>query len=766
MTRKFLFASCASMAMLAAPVNGLHAQAADASGGAVAAVGVSDFDTERARALVSQMTLDEKVAMVNAAFGGRARTLRPDDKRVGAGHGFGVPRLGIPELFESDASLGIANGIDMRPGDAATALPSALATGASFDPSLAYRGGAMIGAEARSKGFNVLLAGGVNLVRDPWGGRAFEYLGEDSWHSGVMGGAHIAGVQSNRIISTIKHFALNPQESGRAVANAVIPEDALRESDLLAFEIAIERGRPGSVMCSYNKVNGDYACENANLLNDVLKRDWAYPGWVMSDWGAVHSTAKAALAGLDQESGQELDTQVFFGAPLKAAVQSGAVPQSRLDDMVTRILRSMSAAGLLDDPAVQDEPIDQERHAAIAQQVAEQGMVLLRNERNLLPLAATARRIAVIGRHADKAVLSGGGSSSVRSFGGTPVDEAVPGGGMMSLVRKLYHASSPLAAIRARAPGAQLAYASGDDVGQAVEAARKADVVIIFAEQWRSEMVDVETLALPGNQNALIQAVAATNPKTVVVLETGGPVLMPWLDQVGAVLEAWYPGQRGGQAIARILFGDVNPSGRLPVTFPASDDQAPRPQIPGLAAVKAAAAEAAKKPPVDINSPDFVIDMTGGVAPFDIVYNEGADVGYRWYQRTNRKPLFPFGFGLSYTSFRYSDLKLGEGGEWSVAFTVTNSGTLAGADVPQVYAAPGSDGNSVYRLVGFQKVYLQPGESRRIALSIDPRTVAAFDTAQRVWSVRGGPIGIRVGRYAGDTVLTAKLNVAATQLRP
>lgn len=340
----------------------------------------------RAALVLKAMTLDEKLAMVHGTFGSSVRKANPADKRVGAGHVPGIPRLGITDLYETDAGMGVANGGSMRPGDVATAMPSSLVTAASFDPSIAFAGGRMIGAEARAKGFNVMLAGGVNLTRDPWNGRNFEYLGEDVWLSAVMAGESIRGVQSNGIISTIKHYVLNAQETGRYVLDARLSEAALRESDLLAFQIAIEQGRPGSVMCGYNKVEGDWACENAFLLNDVLKRDWGFTGWVMSDWGAVHSTAKAANAGLDQESGQELDHEVYFGAPLKTAVEGGSVTPARLDEMVTRVLRTMFAAGVIDKPSpLTPQPIDYAANALIAQRTAEQGIVLLKNDGSLLP---------------------------------------------------------------------------------------------------------------------------------------------------------------------------------------------------------------------------------------------------------------------------------------------------------------------------------------------------------------------------------------------
>ncbi len=716
---------------------------------------------ERSALILAQMTLEEKIAMVNGTFGSALKRGNPNETRTGAGHVPGVSRLGIPDLYESDASLGVANGGEMRKGDVATALPGSLLTASTFDPIIAEAGGRMIGSESRAKGFNVLLAGGANLVRDPWNGRNFEYLSEDVLLTGVMAGAAIKGIQSNGIVSTIKHYALNAQESGRNALDAKMAEAPMRESDLLAFEMAIEAGKPGSVMCGYNQVNGHYACENDFLLNTVLKKDWGYTGWVMSDWGAVHSTVKAATAGLDQESGQELDKQVFFGAPLKAAVAVGTVPAARLDDMVRRILRTMIAHELVDRPTpTMPQPIDYAANAKVAQATAEAGIVLLKNDRDLLPLAATAKTIVVIGGHADVGVLSGGGSSQVRSVGGVPLELPMPGGGpLSSFIKITYHASSPLAAIKARLPQAQVTYLDGTDVKAAAAAARAADIAIVFGEQWRTEAQDVETLDLPGTQNALIDAVAAANAKTVVVLETGGPVTMPWAGRVGAILEAWYPGQKGGEAIASILVGDVNPSGRLPVTFPANAAQAPRPTIPGLALVKAAEARNAAKPKattLDLST----VDLTGGVPSFPVEYPEGADVGYRWYQRKGAAPLFAFGHGLSYTKFAYRDLKVvGD----AISFSVTNTGKRAGADVPQVYAAPAGQ---MHRLVGFQRVLLQPGETKQVSVTIDPRLIARYDTARPGWSVAAGAVPITVGRQAGDAVLSGTMQVAAQAIKP
>jgi beta-glucosidase len=715
----------------------------------------------RAADLVAAMTLQEKLAIVHGYFPPLAKPEPPIAMIPSAGHIPGIPRLGIPTLRESDASLGVANQIEQRKGDVATALPASIATAATFNPRLAYEGGVMIGAEARAKTFNILLAGGVNLTRDPWNGRNFEYLGEDPWLAGVMAGEHIRGVQSNHIVSTIKHLALNAQETGRTVLDARIDRAALRESDLLAFQIATEIGQPGSVMCAYNKVNGDYACENDYLLNTVLKKDWAYKGWVMSDWGAVHSTEKAAINGLDQESGQELDDAIYFGKPFEAAVKAGRIPMARLDDMVRRILHGVIASGLMDNPVPDAaQPIDYAAHAEVARRAAEEGIVLLKNKGDLLPLARSAKRIVLIGGHADVGVLSGGGSSQVRSVGGAPVEIPLTQGAAASFARITWHASSPLRAIQALAPDAQVTYVDGNDPKAAAAAARGADMAIVFAWAWRTEAQDPESMALPDNQDALIDTVARANGRTLIVLETGGPVLMPWVDKVPAILQAWYPGQRGGEAIARILFGDVDPSGRLPITFPASAAQAPRPEPAGLGELHAAEARR--------NAGDkTVYGMSGGVAPFAVDYQEGADVGYRWYAAKRLKPLFPFGHGLTYTRFRYANLAITGGKSLTVSFDVTNSGARAGADVPQLYVrAKSAAGTTAYRLAGFDKVSLTPGETRRVSLTVDPRVIARFDEAAPGWKVDAGAYPLVIGHFAGDAALRGVATLEAIEVKP
>ena len=694
----------------------------------------------RAELALKAMTFDEQIALLHGVFP-LSMHPPPPGVQISAGYIAGIPRLKIPALRESDASLGVANAGRGDTDDAA-ALPSGLMLASTFSPDLAFRGGAMIGKEARQKGFNVLLAGGANLARDPRNGRNFEYLGEDPLLAGTLDAASIRGIQSQHVVSTAKHFVLNDQETGRQILSANIGDAAARESDLLAFEIALGKGDPGSVMCSYNRINSVYACENGPLLTGVLRQDWGWRGWTMSDWGAVHSL-KSAAAGLDQESGAQLDDQVFFDKPLKAAVASGEVSKARVHQMAHRVLRAMFAEGLVDHP-LQPGGLDPARDAEVSGAVAEQGVVLLKND-GLLPLGAGARRIVVIGAHADVGVVSGGGSSQVIPRGSFRIPP--PKGAPAWSAGRIYHPSSPLKAIQARARNATVTYDTGSDPAAAAALARDADVAIVFAEQWASEGMDTQ-LTLGDGQDALIEAVAAANPHTIVVLETGNPVLMPWAGKVGALLEAWYPGARGGEAIAKVLFGEVDPSGRLPISFPASAEQLPRPELPGARTSTPEGADGHAREP-----------------PFDVDYSEGSDVGYRWYARTGRRAAFPFGFGLSYTRFRYSGLKLIGGKTLTASFVVSNTGGKAGVDTPQVYLKQGPL-RAQQRLIGWSRVALKPGESRRLTLAADPRLLANWDAQARRWRLEAGAYQIFVGTDAADSVLAGSAKVQGTTLAP
>ena len=692
---------------------------------------------QRTELLLQAMTLDEKLLLVFGYSSGDQlaqvdASLIPgvNTKEIvsaaipgSAGYIPGIARLGIPAQHQADASIGVRN-----PNLQRTSLPSSLATAASWDPRVSEAGGRMIGGEARQSGFNVMLAGGVNLAREPQNGRNFEYTGEDPLLAAEMSAGLIRGVQSNHIVSTIKHYLINAQETGRNIVSAQVSEPALRMSDALAFELAIEKSSPGSVMCSYNRLNDVYACQNAWLLNKTLKGDWAYKGFVMSDWGAVHSTVLAATAGLDQQSGFPFDKLAYFGKPLKDAVEDGSVPQSRVDDMARRILWALFDKGVMDHP-VQPGPIDFTVNAQVSLAAAEQSLVLLKNAAGVLPLAAP-KRVALIGSYADKAVLAGGGSASVTPIGGN----AVPGLGPGGWLTQVWQPSSPLAALQRRMPATQFSFDAGKDVESAAQAAAAADVAIVFVHQWTAESLDA-SLALDGNQNDVVSAAAKANPNTVVVVESGGAVLMPWQKDVKGILAAFYPGAAGGEAIARILTGAVNPSGHLPLTFPASTEQLVRPQI--------------------IGKPDG--------PPFTVRYTEGAAVGYKWFDLHGHKPLYAFGHGLSYTRFELGDLKAQRTGDRvSVKFSTRNSGSREGACVGQVYvnAPPNARWEAPRRLVGFDKLALKPSEKGASSVLIDPRLLATFDESTNEWVIAPGSYEVQLGTASDDIRATARLVLA------
>jgi len=687
---------------------------------------VTGTPDQRADALVSQMSIDEKIQLVHggAALDWWNHTL----PRSGGGWIPGISRLNIPDLYFADGSAGVAYSVGP-----ATALPSSIASAASWDLKEAAKYGQVIGSELSAYGINVNLGGNANLTgREPRDGRTFETKGEDPMLAGKITAAHLTAIQQEYVLAGMKHFSFNDQETGRTTANVQIDERSGRESDLLAFEIAAKDSSVQSVMCSYNLLNGAYACENPYLLNTVLKGDWAFPGFVMSDWDATHSTVSAALNGLDQEQPEN----IYFDSSLKTAVQGGQVPQSRLDDMVHRILRAVITNGLVDHPATV-QPINVTADAAIAQEMEEQGAVLLKNS-GILPLSSSLTSIAVIGSHADVGVLSGGGSAQVQPvggpvmFGGNPY-EAMPCPPCWS--RVIWDPSPPLAAIKAKVPGASVQFNDGTNAASAAALAAASNVAIVFVSQWASEGMDVPSLnftdvihATPIDQDALVQAVAAANPNTIVVMENGGAQVLPWLNNVGAVLEAWYPGQNGGPAIANLLFGDVNPSGKLPMTFPASVGDLPRPAI---------------ATPPDSTTP-FPVDYT----------IDGFNVGYKWYDSRGLVPLFPFGYGLSYTTFSIANAQLsastsGSSPSFQVTFDLQNTGTRSGAEVAQVYLGlPASTGESK-RLVGWQKVQLNAGQQQSETIQVNAadssHPLSYWDVTSHGWLVPSGTFTVYLG---------------------
>lgn len=693
---------------------------------------------QRADMVLRQLTLDEKISLLHGTgmqgFGPPSPQGR--DSNGGAGYVVGIPRLGIPGIQMADAAYGVTR--SGQNGRYSTALPADIAAAASWDTQAAYDYGALIGRELRAQGYNMSLGGGVNLAREPRDGRTFEYQGEDPILAGTMVGATMQGLQAQHVIGDIKHYALNDQESGRNAVNVNIGRRAMRETDLLAFEIGLRRSSAGGVMCSYNRVNGDFACENKYLLTDVLKNDFKFQGFVLSDWGATHSTIKASAAGLDNEE----PSQFFFGDPLKQAVQDGKVPMSQIDDHVHRILRTEFAAGLVDDP-VRKSVVDAAGGLVIAQRLAEQGIVLLRNQNSQLPLDASAlHTIAVIGAHADVGMISGGGSAQVDP----PVGNAIlpPGQGATRWQEQIWFPTSPLKAVQAMAPGARVEFNSGADPASAAALARTADVALIFVYQWESEGMDLPSLALPDHQDELIDQVAAANPHTVVVLETGSPALMPWADKVSGIVEAWYAGSRGAEAVANILFGVVNPSAKLPITFPVNEADLPHPGI-------------VQPPPQSTErywGKDAFKKMTEGLPAFQVNYDEGLLVGYKWYDARKKPVLFPFGYGLSYTTYQYSDLRVTPGNQVSVSFTVKNTGSRAGAEIAEVYASlPASAGEPPKRLVGWAKVQLAPAESKSVTVTIPQQYLSIYQEAGDSWKLVPGDYAVAVGGSSQDLKL-------------
>jgi beta-glucosidase len=690
---------------------------------------------ERAEMVLKEMTLDEKIDLVHGmGMPGWPREVQnpePELGNGGAGFVLGVPRLGIPFIQISDAAYGVRSSAEN--GRYSTALPSNVGAAASWDPKAACAFGEVIGKELRAQGYNMTLGGGVNLTREPRNGRTFEYLGEDPILAGTLVGNLMKCEQAQNVIGDIKHYALNDQESGRNEVGVILSSKrAMRESDMLAFEIGVDIAQPGAVMCSYNSLNGDFACENKYLLTDVLKKEWGFKGFVVSDWGGTHSTLKASAAGLDNE--QPLDE--FFGAKLKAAVEAGKVPTAELDDHVRRVLRSEFACGIVDHPT-QKAVADVEGNMATAQRIEEQSAVLLKNSGGLLPLkGAAVKSIAVIGPHASEGMMSGGGSAQVDAPGR-------PSAGWMAQV---WFPPSPLSALKEKFPSANVQFDSGANLQSAATLAKNSDIAIVFAYQWESEGMDLPNLSLPVKQDDIIEAVAAANPKTIVVLETGTAVTMPWLDKVGTVLEAWYGGSKGAVAVANILSGDVNPSAKLPMTFPKSEADLPHPKLiqPGPGQTGEAA----------------VMKTGEAKATFTVQYDEGLKVGYKWYDAEKKAVLFPFGYGLSYTTFAYSGLKVTPGKETTVSFSVKNTGSRAGAEIAEVYAAlPASADEPPKRLVGWSKVWLKAGESKEVSVSVDAKYLSIFDEAADGWKLVPGGYTFMVGGSSQELPLTAKADL-------
>jgi beta-glucosidase len=800
------------------------------------------------------MTLDDKITMVDGAgfsYGTAGYV----------GHIAAIPRLCEPGLNLEDGPQGVADGV---PG--VTQLPAPVALASSWNPSLARQYGGVVGSEERGKGADVNLGPTVNIVRDPRWGRAFETYGEDPYLSGQTAVGYIEGVQSKGVMAQVKHWAVYNQETNRNTAqdDALIGHRAMHEIYLPQFRAAVQQGKASSVMCSYAVINGQFACENDYILN-VLKHQWAFPGFVTSDWGATHSTVPSAKAGLDMDmpGGQSFGPN-YYGAPLKAAVQSGQVPMATINEMVSRILTEMFRFDLFASPPQGSltAPVTSKAHAAVGRAVEESGTVLLKNSGHVLPLEpGRSGRVAVIGSDAGQAAMTSGGGSAgvVPPYTVTPIDgiraraarsgvgvsysqgdvpvtgaldavpsSAFPGGLQVSYYNNTSQSGTPAATGTAPsvnlswngspAPGVNATGWSAKISGQislpdagrydlsltltgqatvlvngnkvisgsgaftggastsratvtlprgttsievdyaapssgtasltlgwatpsmrsqllteAATAAGQAGVAVVFASLFETEGADLPNIGLPASENDLIAAVAKANPNTVVVLNTGSAVTMPWLPEVRGVIEAWYPGQDDGHEIAAVLFGDVNPSGKLPVSFPRRLSEVPastQQQWPGVHG--------------------------------DVHYSEGLLVGYRWYTTRGIQPMFAFGYGLSYTTFAFRGLQLYHhgNGRVSVCAEVTNTGSRTGTDVVQLYVHdPASTGEPAEQLKAYQQVTLRPHQTRRVELNLARDAFSWWNPSSASWTLTPGTYRVMVGDSSDHLPLTAALTL-------
>ena len=700
---------------------------------------------ERADMVLKQLTLDEKLALLHGNGMAHAPQWQMPLSHLangGAGYVEGVKRLGIPPLVISDAAYGVRD--SGANGRYSTALPSSLGAAASWDLDSACDFGALIGQELRVQGFNMTLGGGVDLAREPRNGRSFEYAGEDPLLAGTVVGNLMKCEQAQHVVGDIKHYVMNDQETGRFFMNSVISKRAMQESDLLAFHIAISIANPGAVMCSYNRINGDFGCENSYTLHDVLKNEWGFKGLVLSDWGGTHSTEKASAAGLDQEQ----PMADFFGPKLKKAVEAGKVPLLEIDDHARRVLFAEFLSGIVDDPP-KTGAVNVERGLEVSRRVEEKSIVLLKNSPTVLPInPSSVHTIAIIGGHADVGMISGGGSAQVDPPGGNAI--MPPGQGATIWQKPVWFPTSPLKALQTKLPNAKIDFNPGTDPKSAANLAKSADLAIVFAYQWLAEDMDVPSLSLPHNQDALIEQVAAANPHTIVVLETGTAVTMPWIDKVAGVVEAWYAGSAGHRALANMLVGDVNPSGKLPLSFPISEADLPHPDAPRIPSrSQVRAGEVANDGAPSANA--------SAHAGYAVHYDEGPEVGYKWYEAQNKKPLFPFGFGLSYTTFAYSGLSVDSTAK-TARFTVQNTGKRTGTEIAQVYGRLPKGSDEPYkRLAGWKRIVLAPGESQSITIVIDDRVLQTFDEEKNIWNLTKGEYQVMVGGSSDDTPLLGSL---------
>ena len=660
--------------------------------------------SQRVSQLMSKMSVSQEVTLLTGASG---------SSYVGF-----IPAIGslcTPAMNLEDGPAGVGDGMN-----GVTQLPAPVNVAATWDAAAEQRYGQVIGSEQAGKGTTVDLGPTINIVRDPRWGRAFESVGEDPYLNGVLGAANIQGVQSAGEMAQVKHLAVYNQETNRNTPsdNAIVDTRTLQEIYLPAFRISAQQGAASSVMCSYSTVNGTYACQNPYLLTTALRQQFGFSGFVTSDWGATHATAASATAGLNQDMP---GNDGYYGNTLANAVSTGSVSKATLDALTSQVLTQMFAFGLFDKPATGSpaQPANSAADVTAARQLSQEGTVLLKNSGSVLPFGSSVSSIAVIGSDASSnAQTAGGGSAGVNSSGTV----------------------TPLQGITTRAgSGIKVSYNDGSNSSSAASLAASSSVAVVFASDFESEGSDLSGIDLSGSLNSLISSVAAANPHTIVVLNTGSAVTMPWLSSVAGVLEAWYPGQEDGNAIAGLLFGDANPSGHLPVTFPTSLSQVP-------------ANTAAQWP------------GTNGT----VQYSEGLKVGYRWYDASNLTPLFPFGYGLSYTSFSFSNLSISPlttGGATTVTATVTNTGSRQGADVAQLYLTdPASSGEPAKHLEGFARVDLQPGQSQTVTFQLTQRNLQYWNSSSSAWATSTGNYTISLGDSERNLPLSGTLPVSSGQL--
>jgi beta-glucosidase len=677
---------------------------------------------EQIENLLSQMTLQEKVSLLAG---------------IDFWHTRSIERLGIPSIKMTDGPHGTRTIDDTGQTLAGTCYPTGSAMAATWNTDLINRIGVALGEEAKAKGCRLLLGPCVNIHRSPLGGRNFESFAEDPYLSAQLTVAHITGVQSQGVGTCVKHFALNNSEFQRFTISSEAMERTIREIYLPSFEAAVKEAKSWTLMCSYNKINGIYASENHYFLTEILKKEWGFDGAVISDWGAVHSTAPSANAGLDMEMP---GPAYFFGDALLQAVNEGKVTEETINDKVRRILRVMMRDGVMKEPG---KPVESSantpEHQALAREAAGDAIVLLKNNGNTLPLKKDSiRSLAVIGPNAAEARIEGGGSSRVEPYYAvSPLD------GLKQYCRDSIKVSYELGCQNNRntppLKADDLPPAPADLMERAVKAAASADVALVFvgtSEEWETEGFDRENMELPGQQAELIERIAEANKKTIVVLNNGSPIAMErWLGKVAGIVEAWFPGQECGHAIADMLFGVVNPSGRLPVTFP----------------------RRLEDNPAFINYPG----ENGKV-----LYGEGIFVGYRYYDAKKVEPLFPFGYGLSYTTFQYSNLEVSKSeltadDQLEVTIDIKNTGKRTGKEVIQLYIhdVDSSLARPPKELKGFRKVFLKPGETKKVSFTLDKRSLSFYDPDKKQWMAEPGEFEVLVGSSSRDIRSTASFQL-------